>query len=77
MFITLPTFLVSIYEKTIETIHERLMLDGQKSSFLFLNASNVSTLSVTETDEETETTKWDNREIARIIHVIVRPTGVH
>ena len=50
----------------------------------FHNTSNVSAfnVNVTETDDSTEShdstesTTWDNREIARIIHVIVRPTLV-
>ena len=44
----------------------------------FHNTSNVSVFNVniTETDDSTESTTWDNREIARIIHVIVRPTLV-
>ena len=44
----------------------------------FHNVSNVSVFNVnlTETDDSTESTTWDNREIVRIIHVIVRPTVV-
>ena len=49
------------------------MTSGPNSSFVFHNAFNVN---VTETDDSTELTTWDNREIARIIHVIVRPTLV-
>ena len=57
------------------------MFGAQNSSFSFHNVSNVSALNVnvTEMAESTETmepTTWDNREIARIIHVIVRPTLV-
>ena len=51
---------------------------GFNSSFSFHNVSNVSAfnVNVTESDDSTESTTWDNREIARIIHVIVRPTLV-
>ena len=44
----------------------------------FHNVSNVSVfnVNVTEIDDSTESTTWDNKEIARIIHVIVRPTLV-
>ena len=54
------------------------MSDGQNSSFSFHNVSNVSVfnVNVTETDDSTELTTLDNREIARIIHIIVRPTLV-
>ena len=54
------------------------MSEGQNSSFSFHNVSNVSVfnVNVTETDDSTESTTWDNREIARIIHVIVRATFV-
>ena len=54
------------------------MSDGRNSSFSFHNVSNVSSfnVNVTETDDSTESTTWDNKEIARIIHVIVRPTLV-
>ena len=54
------------------------MYDGQNSSISFHNVSNVSVFNVniTETDDSAELTMWDNREIARIIHVIVRPTLV-
>ena len=51
------------------------MSEGQNSSFSFHSVSNVYSfnVNVTETDDSTESTTWDNREIARIIHVIVRP----
>ena len=49
------------------------MSAGQNSSFSFDNVSNVN---VMETDGSTESTIWDNREIARIIHIIVTPTLV-
>ena len=54
------------------------MSDRLNSSFSFHNVSNISAfnVNVTETDDSTESTTWDNREIARIIHVIVRPTLV-
>ena len=54
------------------------MSGGQNSSFSFHNVSNISAfnVNVTETDDSTESTTWDNRKIARIIHVIVRPTLV-
>ena len=57
------------------------MSGRQNSSFVFHNAFNVSNVSafnvnVTETDDSTESMTWDNKEIARIIHVIVRPTLV-
>ena len=57
------------------------MTSGSNSSFVFHNAFNVSNVSafdvnVTETDDSTESTTWDNREIARIINLIVRPTLV-
>ena len=54
------------------------MSDGQNSSFSFHNVSNVSVfdVNVTETDDSAKSTTWDNKEIARIIHVIVRPTLV-
>ena len=54
------------------------MYDGQNSSISFHNISNVSVFNVniTETDDSAESTMWYNREIARIIHVIVRPTLV-
>ena len=54
------------------------MYDGQNSSISFHNVSNISVFNVniTETDDSAESTMWDNREIARIIHVIVRPTLV-
>ena len=50
-----------------------MMYDRLNSSDSFFN---VSTFNLTETVETTESVKWDNREIARIIHVIVRPTLV-
>ena len=42
------------------------------------NISNVPTINVnvTETDGSIDLTTWDNKEITRIIHVIVRPTLV-
>ena len=54
------------------------MSDGQNSSFSSHNVSNVSAfdVNVTETDDSAESTTWDNKEIARIIHIIVRPTLV-
>ena len=58
------------------------MASGSNYRFAFYNAfndsnvSNVSEINVNETDDSTESTTWDNREIARIIHVIVRPTLV-
>ena len=54
------------------------MFGGFNSSFSSHNVSNVSVfnVNVTETDDLTEPTTWDNNEIARIIHVIVRPTLV-
>ena len=54
------------------------MSDGQISSFSFHNVSNVSVFKVnpTETDDSAESMTWDNKEITRIIHVIVRPTLV-
>ena len=54
------------------------MSDEQNSSSSFPNVSNVSTINinVTGTVDSTETTAWDNREIARIVHVTVRPTLV-
>ena len=57
------------------------MTSDPNSSFILNNASNISDVSafnvnVTETDDSTESTTWDNKEIARIIHVIVRPTLV-
>ena len=55
------------------------MTDGSNSRFAFYNAfndSNISEINVNETDDPTESTTWNNREIARIIHVIVRPTLV-
>ena len=50
------------------------MSDGRNSSFSFHNVSNVSVfnINITETDDSTESTTWDNKEIARIIPVIVR-----
>ena len=53
------------------------MTSGSNSRFALYNAfnvSNISEINVTETDDSTESTTWDNKEIARIIHVIVRPT---
>ena len=52
------------------------MTGVSNSRFAFYNTfndSNISEINVTETDDSTESTTWDNREIARIIHVIVRP----
>ena len=52
------------------------MTDGSNSRFAVYNAfndSNISEINITETDDSTESTTWDNKEIARIIHVIVRP----
>ena len=54
------------------------MISEQNPSFSFHNISNVSALNVNTTEmgestEITESTSWDNREIARIIHVIVKP----
>ena len=53
------------------------MASGSNSRYALYNACNVSNISeinVTEIDDSTESTTWDNKEIARIIHVIVRPT---
>ena len=54
------------------------MFGGFNSSFSLHNISDVSlfNVNVMETDDSTESTTWDNGEIARIIHVIVRPTLV-
>ena len=57
------------------------MTSESNSSFVVHNSFNFSNVSafnvnVTKTDESTESMTWDNREIARIIHVIVRPTLV-
>ena len=54
------------------------MGSGSNSTFAIDDTLNVSVfnVNVTETDNSTESTTWDNREIARIIHVIVRPTLV-
>ena len=51
------------------------MSDGLNSSFSFHNVSAIN-VNVTETNDSTESTTWDNKELARIIHVIVRPTLV-
>ena len=57
------------------------MTSGPNYSFAFHNAFNVPNVSlfnvnVTEPGDSTEPMTWDNKEIARIIHVIVRPTLV-
>ena len=54
------------------------MFGGFNRNFSLHNVSNVSAfnVNVTEIDESIESTTWDNREIVRIIHVIVRPTLV-
>ena len=68
-----------IYTKLADNKRNTEMTSGSNSSFVVHNSSNFSNVSafnvnVTEIDDSTESTTWDNKEIARIIHIIVRPT---